>query len=124
MRSSPKTDHTFNFKRIQRLKNPSDFRRVYASSKVLRAEGLKLHVATHPEGDERPSRLGITVRKAIAKTSVQRNRLKRWIRETARTHPKSMGVGQDLVVNVTQASSVTHKTMENTLLDLLGKAQR
>jgi len=45
-------------------------------------------------------RLGISIRRSAIKTSVGRNRWKRWIREVFRRNPERVLAGHDVIVRV------------------------
>lgn len=61
-----------------------------------------VHVARPGAGGSRPARLGISIRRAAVRSSVVRNRWKRWLREAFRRHPDLAASGGDIVVSVTQ----------------------
>jgi ribonuclease P protein component len=82
------------FARATRLTRPVDYRRVFASADRSSGRALTLLVAANTLG--RP-RLGMAVsRKAVAR-AVDRNRIKRVIRETFRSRQADLG-GWDIVV--------------------------
>lgn len=64
------------------LARSADFRRVYATGKRARRDGITVWVAPS-EDDAQPSRLGLAVRAAIG-TAVARNRIRRRLREAFR----------------------------------------
>ena len=70
------------FKKSQRLLNASDFKGVFDHNTVKVANASLLILAKPAEG--RQSRLGLIIAKKNIPTAVQRNRLKRVVRETFR----------------------------------------
>lgn len=73
-------DCTFN--KTQRLLNAADFGQVFDNNRVKVANPSLLILAMPTHGNQ--SRLGIVVAKKNIATAVQRNRLKRVVRETFR----------------------------------------
>ena len=72
----------FSFKKTQRLLNASDYKQVFDDNRVKVANSSLLILAK-PTGGY-PSRLGLVVAKKNIPTAVQRNRIKRVVRETFR----------------------------------------
>jgi ribonuclease P protein component len=82
------------FARTARLTRPVDFRRVFANAERSSGHALTLLVAANTLG--RP-RLGMAVsRKAVAR-AVDRNRIKRIVRESFRARQAELG-GWDVVI--------------------------
>lgn len=73
-----------SFKRCKRLLNASDFREVFERNRIKVANSSLLILARPT--DRQPSRLGLVVAKKNIPTAVQRNLLKRVVRETFRQH--------------------------------------
>ena len=71
------------FTRAQRLLSPADFTRVLKSGK--RHANRWFTVVYAPGPAPRP-RLGMTVSRKVSRSAVQRNRIKRLVRESFRTH--------------------------------------
>jgi ribonuclease P protein component len=83
------------FRPHERLKDPRDFRRAYErrrseSDEILVVYGVENH-RDHP-------RLGISVSRKRVRAAVDRNRLKRLIREAFRLSKANLPAGIDLVV--------------------------
>jgi len=70
------------FKKSQRLLNASDFKEVFDNNKVKTANSSLLILAKPADGCH--SRLGLVIAKKNIPTAVQRNLLKRVVRETFR----------------------------------------
>jgi len=78
---------SLSFSRDQRLTKPADFQLVFRQGKRLKIHGLIIHYRvnnlTHP-------RLGLAISKKIVKTAVQRNSIKRALRESFRQNQKNI----------------------------------
>lgn len=76
-----------SFPRNNRLIRPSEFQRVFRLSKASRKrvfiQGLGVRVC---EGAEAQARLGLAISKKTFKRAVDRNRVKRLVRESFRHH--------------------------------------
>lgn len=82
------------FSAFQRLKTPADFQRVYRSKQWGHSQHFSFNVC--PADVERGV-LGVTVSKKVSKRAVDRNRIKRQIREFYRRHQHEL-VGAELVL--------------------------
>jgi len=75
------------FSRGQRLTKPAEFQLVFRQGKRLKIHGFIIHYRvnnlTHP-------RLGLAIAKKVVKTAVQRNSIKRAIRESFRQNQESI----------------------------------
>jgi len=79
--------------KTERIKSKADFKRLYASSLVVKTLGAKL-VLLKSESDLK--RLGISLVRKFG-TSVERNRTKRLIREIYRCNKHRLKPGYDLL---------------------------
>jgi ribonuclease P protein component len=77
-----------------RLRTRSEFDRVFAKPTRV---GDRWFTVLARANNGQPGRLGLTVSKRVDKRAVQRNRLKRLIRESFRRHQRQLD-GLDLVV--------------------------
>jgi ribonuclease P protein component len=82
------------FSREQRLTSPEDFQRVFAESCRTSLPGLV--VLSQPNGLEGP-RLGLAISRKHVRRAVDRNRVRRQIRESFRLHQNQLG-SRDFVV--------------------------
>ena len=81
--------------RQKKLLNGAQFRQVFRHKNSVHGK----HFGVHGTGNSEPySRLGITVSKRVSKKAVQRNRIKRQIRESFRMHQKDLGPREVVVV--------------------------
>ena len=77
-----------------RLRRTADYRKVYAEG---RRRNLGILVGFARTNGEPASRIGITVSRALG-GAVERNRLKRRLREAVRRHRTELGPGWDIVL--------------------------
>lgn len=112
----------------QRLKKRWEFLSLQSKGRKLRTEHLLLAArfyskpATKQGGSPETSRLGITVTTKIDKRAVQRNRLKRRIREIFRRKRKSFGFPVDVVViALAGACNLSSVELEEQLSRALGR---
>jgi ribonuclease P protein component len=73
---------------------------VYRQAKTVRADGCSLHYKLNPR--RRDYRLSVVVSKKVAKSAVQRNRMRRRVYETVRTNIK-IDQPYDLIVTIFDA---------------------
>ena len=84
----------FTFRKTDRLRQPSDFRRVYARRRSVSDECLIVYGC---ENDLKRVRLGLSVSRRVGPANF-RNRLRRLYREAFRLTRASMPTGLDLVL--------------------------
>lgn len=77
-----------------RLRRPAEFRAVLSTRRAINQGGLRLAFLANDLGH---ARLGLAIAKRVLPRAVDRNRLKRLIRESFRHHRALLG-GYDLVV--------------------------
>ena len=90
----PRDVRTAGFSRRHRFTGQGSFGPILRASRKLRGRFAVIHAAPGIPGR---SRLGIALTRRNVPSSVQRNRLKRLVREAFRTHPVK-GAGLDLIV--------------------------
>jgi ribonuclease P protein component len=78
-----------------RLSRSADFDRVFRNGRSLAGRELVLYV--FPRGDEEPPRLGLSVSRKVG-GAVDRNRVKRLLREAFAQESERLGAGTDAVV--------------------------
>lgn len=107
------------FSRRNRFVGRGSFAAALRSPRKLRGPGTVLHVAAGRPGE---SRLGLVTPKRLTRRSVDRNRMKRLVRETFRRHDVKRA-GLDLVVAPRQPfSRSTEVAWLAEVRDLLGRA--
>jgi len=116
---------------MQRLKKRRDF---LAAAKGRKAPRRAFVLESRARGDEEPPRLGLTVSKRVAKSAVERNRIRRRLREAARLIPdEAATAGHDYVIVGRRAAltepfadlkSALAEALANTRGDRPGDAQR
>jgi ribonuclease P protein component len=82
------------FPRTQRLLSPAQFARVFKSGRRT-GDAFFTVIATPAQGES--PRLGLAVSKKVSKSAVQRNRIKRLVRESFRKHSAHLPA-MDIVV--------------------------
>lgn len=100
------------FRACNRLKRPEEFKLVF-SSKQRSSDKSFLFLAR--QNDLNQARLGLAVPKKHISKSVDRNKLKRIIRESFRLRQKQLE-GKDVVVVVKGAVNCKSKTIESELV--------
>jgi ribonuclease P protein component len=103
-----------SFQRCDRILHAADFGRVFAQP--ARSSGAFFVLLARPNGLNFP-RLGLAVSKKNIKTAVQRNRIKRLIRESFRQRKTTLG-GCDYVALARQPAG---RATNGELLEALGK---
>ena len=95
-----------------RLRRTTDYRKVYAEG---RRRNLGLLLGFARAHGERASRIGITVSRALG-GAVERNRLKRRVREVVRRHRAELGPGWDIVLQPRAAAKTApFRELEETI---------
>lgn len=88
-----------SFSKDERIAKRAEFRQIYEEGQKFFGKHVILFVRP---GSSPRTRIGITATKKIGKAH-DRNRLKRWVRETYRAHRNKLGLDQqtfDVVVNL------------------------
>ena len=112
---------TYPYPKTFRLLKRPEYRRVYDQGYALDARTLALFYRRGEDAD-RPARLGITVTKHFG-GAVQRNRMKRVLREAFRVAHPRLANGVEVVVNVRRAArDVPASVVRADFLNLLARA--
>jgi ribonuclease P protein component len=107
--------------RRHRFAGRGSFTAALRSPRKLRGPALLLHVAAGRPGE---SRLGVAITKRLTRSSVDRNRMKRIVREVFRRHGVKTA-GLDLVLSPRQPfTSAVESAWIAELQDLLDRAGR
>ncbi len=77
-----------DFPRCRRLLGGADFRRVFQQRRKIASRHGALFVAAN---DLQHARLGIAVSRKVSRRAVERNRIKRQVREYFRLHHRQLG---------------------------------
>jgi ribonuclease P protein component len=88
--------------RARRLRRATEFRRLYAQGRRLAADGFTAVVLPNDTGS---ARLGLSVAARLERLAVQRNRVRRIIRESFRAHRQRLPA-VDVVVGLRSAPRV------------------
>ena len=111
------------FARRYRLTKTDEFSSVFGFRRAIRGKLLMLHYQPRPEGMTEP-RLGLVVGKKLLKHAVDRNRLKRIVREQFRLRRASLP-GVDLVVRLAvKLKPLDGKQIADDIVALFDKLQR
>lgn len=111
------------FARRYRLTKTDEFSSVFGFRRAIRGKLLMLHYQPRPEGMTEP-RLGLVVGKKLLKHAVDRNRLKRIVREQFRLRRASLP-GVDLVVRLAvKPKPLDGKQIADDIVALFHKLQR
>jgi ribonuclease P protein component len=82
--------------RTQRLRRAAEFKRLYAQGRRLAADGFTAVIQPNEAG---MARLGLSIAARVLKLAVQRNRIRRIIRESFRQHQQHLPA-LDIVVGL------------------------
>ena len=113
---------SYRFRWADRLHHRREFSTVYKNGRRYTASGLVLWVYKDPDAAERGPRLGLAITKETG-NAVQRNRVKRLLREIFRLNKSTLGLGADLVfVSRTPFPKAKYQTLEPIVKSLWQKA--
>jgi ribonuclease P protein component len=105
------------FPKSHRVRRGRDFARLYGSGRVFQDEFFRIHYGAS-ENPAQPGRLGLAVGRSLGK-AVQRNRIKRLLREVFRHHPE-LTLGLDLVVQpITDVAALKNPQIREVFLKTL-----
>lgn len=94
--------HVFNqYAKSQRIADRADIQRIFSTKKSVGARGISVFYLKKSVSDV--ARIAIIVSKKSAKLAVQRNRIRRIVRESFR-HSQHRLVGCDIIVLIRQAA--------------------
>ncbi|MBK6355881.1 MAG: ribonuclease P protein component [Betaproteobacteria bacterium] len=111
------------FARRYRLTKTDEFSSVFGFRKAIRGKLLMLHYQPRPEGNNE-ARLGLVVAKKLLKRAVDRNKVKRVVREQFRLRLAGLPA-VDLVIRLAaKPVPLDSKLLAEDFLALLNKLQR
>jgi ribonuclease P protein component len=106
-------------KKTNRINTTRELQKVYRSGKTLHTPALVIKFAATP-GTK--SRVGLVVSKKISKKAVERNRIKRSVREQMRKILPELAVGDYMLVAKPAAANYLNKELISQLQAVLKKA--
>ncbi len=112
------TEH--NFSKEERLRRRRDFEKIFAEGKAFKGPILNAYVLPNSLGH---TRIGIVVGRRYG-GAVQRNRIKRLLRESYRLNKNLIKVGLDIVILPKPNQEVNFKVIEKEFKILVGKINR
>ncbi len=102
---------SFRFSRTRRLCQASDIRRVLTAGKKIVAGDFSLKWQFRGS-EAKESRLCVVARKKQVKTSAERNRMRRLVKEFFRLHAQEFKAPVDMVVQVSNFRLIKYKEVE------------
>jgi len=108
----------------QRLKKPAQFQSVYKSKQWGGSKHFTFNVLGEPSTDQltqKPSVLGVTVSKKVSKRAVDRNRIKRQIREFYRHNQAELNDADIVITAKPSCMRAADDEREQSLQELWGK---
>lgn len=113
----------FNFARQYRLTKTDEFSSVFGFKRAIRGKLLMLHYQPRPEGTS-GARLGLVVGKKLLKRAVDRNKVKRVVREQFRLNRATLPVCDIVLRLVAKPIPLDGKLLAEDFRVLLSKLQR
>lgn len=98
--------------RHQRLPNAPAFQAVLKHGRRFRDACFAVYAAPAADGI---ARLGVAVSRRVSRKAVERNRIKRQIRESFRAHKNELGAQDIVVVAQTRAATETNASLRTSL---------
>ncbi|MFA5432394.1 MAG: ribonuclease P protein component [Candidatus Paceibacterota bacterium] len=104
-----------------RLKKEKEFEAVFKSGRTLRGKGVFLRYLTNGTAQ---TRIGFVVSKKISKLAVERNKVKRRMRDIVRAKKDKLKEGLSIViVSLPPIKGKTYKEIKEDIESLLGKEE-
>ncbi len=112
----------YPFKKEHRLKGKNAFRNVFSQGKLFRGQFFTIYVLHPVENEDSMGKIGISVRSTVG-TAVERNRLKRSIREIYRLNRERLAEGTKIVLKVDgKAAGQSYQELESAFVELCREA--
>lgn len=109
VKEASRTNPKRKFSKSRRLLRHADFERVYRQGRRHFAAHMTVFYLIRADGDSTGPRVGFTVSKALG-GAVQRNRMKRRLREAVRLSGSSLDGAADVVINPKRSALVADFT--------------
>lgn len=111
------------FRRTHRLRSPLDFARVRRGRRVSGTFLALAYLRRESEATDAPPRIGFSVGKRVGK-AVERNRVKRRLRESVRHKLAGLAPGWDLIISARPgAAEADYAALDVELKELLTRAR-
>jgi len=118
--------------RQQRLKKPADFQRVYKSKQwggnqhyTFNVNAINVDAAKNGKEQRlQPTLLGVTVSKKVSKKAVDRNRIKRQIKEFFRLRQNQLSDSELVITAKPSCLTATDQQRQESLEELWSKIQK
>lgn len=114
-------DNRSTLPKSRRLRTPDDFRRVYQSRQFGNSAHHTFNARAKEADSELGAALGVTVSKKVSKHAVQRNRIKRQIREFYRLRQHQLDPAELVITAKASCAKADDKQREQSLLALWEK---
>lgn len=115
------TAGNFTFPKASRLKLARDFRSILKAGKPFKQGGVVLYLQ---KNDLKTSRIGIIISKKFLKSAVDRNLIKRWVREFYRKQQNRFTDHFDVIVRfVMNHNLLEYSNLEKNLTELFKKSR-
>ncbi|MCA1779141.1 MAG: ribonuclease P protein component [Xanthomonadaceae bacterium] len=106
------------FPRLARLLSGAEFKRVFGHRKVNGNRLFRVHSAPLAEVDGHGARLGLAISKRNARRAVDRNRIRRQVRESFRLRRPKLNARDYVVTANSEAASASDKELRQALNQL------
>ncbi len=114
--------HKQGFTRAERIKKKALFNRIFREGRYFKGIDFSLRILP---ADINIIRLGISIQKSVFPKAIERNKVKRLIREAFRRNKHSLTKGYDLVIKPKSFELInsTYSKVEKGLLELFKAAK-
>jgi ribonuclease P protein component len=109
--------HDYRFTKNHRLRSQHVFQYVYEQGKRVSSALIRIHYLN--SGEAQPPKLGISVTRSV-KNAVDRNKIKRRLKEIIRLHQGEFKTGSAMVIVAKQGTEIMdYQKLESMILELM-----